>query len=123
MGIKNYFNILKSEISEGNGSFTLELNPDCEVYKGHFPEKPISPGVCNINMIKSCTEKVVEKNLFLNNLKQCRLTALVTPLEHPILELSISTKPIDEDNFKVEAKLFKDDITFMELKAEMQCLK
>ena len=38
MGINNYFNILKSEISEGNGSFTLELNPDCEVYKSRKQE-------------------------------------------------------------------------------------
>jgi 3-hydroxyacyl-[acyl-carrier-protein] dehydratase len=123
MGINNYFNILNSEISEGKGQFSLELNPDCEVYKGHFPEKPISPGVCNIYMIKSCTEKVVGKNLLLNNLKQCRLTALVTPTEHPLLELSISTTAIDENNYKVEAKLYKDETTFMELKAEMQCLK
>ena len=74
-------------------------------------------------MIKSCTEKVVGKNLLLNNLKQCRLTALVTPTEHPLLELSISTTAIDENNYKVEAKLYKDETTFMELKAEMQCLK
>jgi hypothetical protein len=56
-------------------------------------------------------------------LKQCRLTALVTPTEHPLLELSVSTTAIDENNYKVEAKLYKDETTFMELKAEMQCLK
>lgn len=122
MGIKEFFNILNSEISQGEGLFTVELNPNCEVYKGHFPEKPISPGVCNIDMIKTCTEKVLEKKLLLNNLKQCRLTALVTPKEQPTLQLSVKTTPLDENNYKVEAKIFKDDTTYMELKAEMQCL-
>jgi 3-hydroxyacyl-[acyl-carrier-protein] dehydratase len=123
MNLKNYFNILESEFSQGNGLFTVELNPDCDVYKGHFPEKPISPGVCNINMIKECTEKVLGKKLLLNNLKQCRLTALVTPVEQPTLELSISTTPIDAENYKVDAKLYKEEKIFMELKAEMKCLK
>lgn len=123
MNLKNYFNILESEISQGNGLFTIALNPDCDVYKGHFPKKPISPGVCNINMIKECTEKVLGEKLLLNNLKQCRLTALVTPLEQPTLELSISTLPIDAENYKVDAKLYKEEKIFMELKAEMKCLK
>ena len=64
MDSKTYFEIIQSNISNGNGIFTIKLNPENEVYEGHFPNEPISPGVCNINTIKECAEKIIErKNL------------------------------------------------------------
>ena len=31
-------------------SFNLELVPDCLIYRAHFPEQPITPGVCIIQI-------------------------------------------------------------------------
>ena len=28
-----------------------------EFFQGHFPNNPVSPGVCNIEMIKECAEE------------------------------------------------------------------
>ena len=61
---------------DGTALFQVVLLSDCEVYEGHFPGEPVSPGVCNIQMIKECAEKIVGKTLLLSNLQQCRLTTL-----------------------------------------------
>ena len=90
MLIKDYYtieNVLKQD--DGIVRFNISLNADCPVYKGHFPGEPVSPGVCNIQMIKECAEQVAGKSLLLNNLQQCRLTTLVTPLAHPQVEVKI----------------------------------
>ena len=88
MLIKDYYtieNVLKQD--DGIVRFDISLNADCPVYEGHFPGEPVSPGVCNIQMIKECAEQVAGKSLFLNNLQQCRLTTVVTPLAHPQVEV------------------------------------
>lgn len=120
MDSKTYFEIIQNNISNGNGIFTIKLNPENEVYEGHFPNEPISPGVCNINTIKECAEKIIERKLFLHNLKQCKFLSLITPAKQPTLDISISTTALDENNFNVVAKVYKEDIIFMELKAEMK---
>lgn len=116
---KDFFSIEKQEIKDNEAFFLLNLLADCPVYQGHFPEKAIAPGVCNIEMIKSCAEVVLEKPLFLSYITQCRLTALVTPNEYPQLQLNLQLNPI-ENGWKLVAKLtsLSNEIC-MELKAEV----
>ena len=119
MLIKDYYtieNVLKQD--DGIVRFDISLNADCPVYEGHFPGEPVSPGVCNIQMVKECTEQVAGKSLFLNNLQQCRLTTLVTPLAHPQVEVKILLEEKGEV-YKLKATLGKGEESYLELKAEL----
>lgn len=118
MLIENYYKINDIEKEEGKTVFQISLNPDCKVYEGHFPGEPVSPGVCNIQMIKECAEYVSGKPLFLNNLQQCRLTTLVTPLAHPEVEVIINLEEKGDAN-KLKAILGKGEEIYLELKAEL----
>lgn len=116
---KDFFSIEKQEITNNQAYFLLNLLPDSPVYQGHFPEKAVAPGVCNIEMIKSCAEIVVNQPLFLAYIGQCRLTALVTPGDYPQLQLNLQLTPI-ETGWKLVAKLTSlTDQVCMELKAEV----
>lgn len=114
MLIKNYYTIKKRE----NAIFFIELNEDCEVYKGHFPEKAVSPGVCNLQMIKECAEEISGCSLMMNNLQLCRLTTLVTPSEHKNVEVKFSVFEETEENVQVRATLGKGDEIYLDLKAQ-----
>ena len=117
MLIENYYKI--NDVIAGTGKiFIVSLNSDCNVYKGHFPEKPISPGVCNIQMIKECAELIVGKPLFMNNLQHCRLTTLITPLVYPQVEVTILMEK-KADVYKLKATIGKGEEIYLELKAEL----
>lgn len=119
MLIKDYYtigNVSKSE--KGVVRFDISLNADCQVYEGHFPGEPVSPGVCNIQMIKECAELVVGKSLLLNNLQQCRLTTLVTPIQHPQVEVTILLEE-KGDAYKLKATIGKGEEVYLDLKAEL----
>ena len=119
MLIKNYYtieNVLKQD--DGIVRFDISLNADCPVYEGHFPGEPVSPGVCNIQMVKECAEQVAGKSLFLNNLQQCRLTTLVTPLAHPQVEVKILLEEKGEA-YKLKATIGKNEDVYLDLKAEL----
>ena len=119
MLIKDYYtieNVLKQD--DGIVRFDISLNADCPVYEGHFPGEPVSPGVCNIQMVKECAEQVAGKSLFLNNLQQCRLTTLVAPLAHPQVEVKILLEEKGEA-YKLKATIGKNEDVYLDLKAEL----
>jgi 3-hydroxyacyl-[acyl-carrier-protein] dehydratase len=119
MLIKNYYTVTGRHTEGDTSVFEISLNADCEVYRGHFPNEPISPGVCNIQMIKECAELVVCKPLIMNNLQQCRLTTLVTPLEHPNVEVRLQLTETENETFKLHATLGKGEDIYLEMIAEL----
>ena len=125
----NFFSIKNQECVEGIYHFQLQLLPDCPVYQGHFPGTPIAPGVCNIEMIKACAEEVLDQELFMGNLSLCRMTALLTPQENPEVELTLQITPADDaaditasSAWKIQAQLFTQEQSFIELKGDFSPL-
>ena len=118
MLIENYYKINDIIAGTEKTLFIISLKPDCNVYKGHFPENPISPGVCNIQMIKECAEWIVGKPLFMNHLQHCRLTTLITPLVYPQVEITILMEK-KADVYKLKATIGKGGEIYLELKAEL----
>ncbi len=119
MLIKDYYtieNVVKLE--DGTTLFHISLRSDSAVYQGHFPGQPVSPGVCNIQLIKECAEQVAGKPLLMNNLQQCRLTTLVTPLEHPEVEVRLFLEEKDS-GYKLKATLGKGENIYLDMKAEL----
>ncbi|MBR6177179.1 MAG: beta-hydroxyacyl-ACP dehydratase [Bacteroidales bacterium] len=114
MLIKDFYYV-ENHTAESDGShvYTVKLNANHSVYQGHFPERHITPGVCNIQMIKECIEDATSKRLTFTAIDRCRLTAMVTPEGSPILNIKVQTDPADTS--KVSATIFYGDTTYMTL--------
>ena len=117
MLMNSYFTIASHRQQEDGHRFDLRLLPDCEVYQGHFPGQPVSPGVCSLQMIKECAEQLVGKPLMLSLVNQCRYTALVTPQDCPDIQLNLILTE-NEDHYLLNAKLFRGETVYLELKAQ-----
>jgi 3-hydroxyacyl-[acyl-carrier-protein] dehydratase len=52
---------------------------DLEVFKGHFPEKPILPGIAQIEMVKFCLETTLDKKLFIQSIKKTKFSHFIEP--------------------------------------------
>ena len=119
MLIKDYYTIESvTKGEDGSVRFGITLKADSIVYEGHFPGEPVSPGVCNIQMVKECVEQMVGKPLLMNNIQQCRLTTLVTPVQHPQVEVTVCLEE-KENIYKVKATVGKGEETYLDLKAEL----
>ena len=119
MLLKNFYTIIsETENESGTRIFRLRLNPDHEIYKGHFPEKPITPGVCNIQMMKECAERVVGKELIIKQMSQCKMPAMITPDGTP--ELSVSTLITETDGgYSLVASIFNESTTYITFKGTL----
>lgn len=114
-----YYKVIRVEREEMSAVFHLAILPDCEVYRGHFPGKPVCPGVCNIETIKECAMMLTGKEMIIRTIKQCRLTAVATPDACPEVMVSLSAQPI-EGGFTVTARITDAaGKVYMEYKGDM----
>jgi len=75
---------------------SLELNPASDVFTGHFPEKPVLPGVCLTHIVTELLSKGLETPYKLEEGKQLKFLSLVTPDTTTNLHYVISYKIADE---------------------------
>ena len=113
-----YYTISDLRKEAGSAVVSIILRSDCEVYRGHFPGNPISPGVCNIEMIKECAEEVIGKELRIQTIKQCRMKAVVSPAICPMLKIDMKYVPTS-DGYSVTASIFDAQKIYMEFKGTM----
>lgn len=103
MLIKDFYtlqavNVMDANIIHAN----IKLNKDHEVFNGHFPGNPVTPGVCMIQTIKEIIETQVKQSLFLQYISNVKFTALINPNINPELILEISI--IEENNYSYKIK-------------------
>jgi 3-hydroxyacyl-[acyl-carrier-protein] dehydratase len=67
-------------------SATVLIDKNHPIFKGHFPEKPVLPGVCLMQIIKDILEDKINKLVFLKSIGNVKFIAIVNPFEHSELE-------------------------------------
>ena len=117
---KYFFFESEPEKTEDNYKIDVILNDECSVYKGHFPGNPISPGVCNMNMIRECAEKITGSRLRIKEIAHCRFLALITPQNTPKLTVSLNMAEEDDLSYNVTANISdKSGKIFVDFKGKM----
>jgi 3-hydroxyacyl-[acyl-carrier-protein] dehydratase len=90
MLIKDFYTIRSiNQIDTCAIRVSINLNKNHDVFKGHFPDNPVTPGVCMIQIIKEIAQTHVDSLLFLLNVSNVKFTAIINPYvnQNLILEL------------------------------------
>jgi len=102
-----------SESGEIKGSFYL--NPNHEVYQGHFPNQPVAPGVMQIQIIKEICEQVLNKTLFISESNVVKFINMIIPKQNESLLFTIKIK--EHDNcFNVDCSIVNKELTIFKAK-------
>ena len=116
MKLKNDFYHIKEIQSTDNGAnFTVQLNANHFIYAAHFPENPITPGVCLIQMVMELTEELVQAPLFLKVVKNVKFMQVLNPLLHAEVTFVLSVRQEDENHHKVSAHVDSGSNTFAKM--------
>ena len=84
-----YSVVSKGEPDGDKRQWTIQINPKHEIFKGHFPGNPITPGVCMIQIIRELAEEDLGKKLFLFSANNVKFMAIINPETDPILQLDL----------------------------------
>ena len=95
MLLKDFYKINGLETVEGTTSVIITINKGHKIFKGHFPNNPVMPGVCMMQIIKEITEKVVGATLFMEKCSNVKFMALINPDKNNVLKLVLNISDID----------------------------
>lgn len=98
----DFYTILDSKRIDDSLSIAIRLNPDHDIFKGHFPEIPIVPGVVMMQITKEVLEADLKCELLLFEAKQIKFLDFINPKELLDLNIEINIKKI-EAVYKIQA--------------------
>jgi 3-hydroxyacyl-[acyl-carrier-protein] dehydratase len=95
MLIEGLYTVQSLEQNEEEVKATVKLNAAHEVFKGHFPDSPVMPGVCMIQMIKELTEETLNKKLFLTVASNVKFMAIINPVVNETIDLTLNISEVE----------------------------
>jgi 3-hydroxyacyl-[acyl-carrier-protein] dehydratase len=101
--LNNLFTVTNSEVSENACNTTITLNPEHDIYKGHFPDNPITPGVCILQMVKETMMHSFKVSLQLEKLIHSKFLAFIHPVKQNKVDFDIKIKSKDEWGWHIAA--------------------
>ena len=113
-----FYKVLElKKMSENQILATIEINKDHDIYKGHFPNQPIVPGVCQIQIVKEVLEELIGKKLQMTHGDNIKFTGMIIPDQTPIVNLEVNFK-MNGLEIICDAKLSFSEITFTKYKGK-----
>lgn len=104
--------------SGDKATYDVYFDPSHDIYKAHFPEQPVTPGVCIIQMVSELASSLTEKKLTLRCAKNVKFLSLLIPnKEIPVqVELKVEhNDTVDLQHWNVKAEVKRGLITIAKL--------
>lgn len=87
----------------------IVFNVDHSIFGGHFPGKPVVPGVCMMEIVKELLQQKLGTTFMLRTAGNVKFLGLITPDVQP--QITITWKQTEE-GYKVIAN-FKNEAAFL----------
>lgn len=107
--------------SKENRSFMLSLNPENEIYKAHFPERPITPGVCIIQIAQELMGEMSHAKLVIIAVKNVKFLSVISPMEVQKVNYTFGKFIADGDNYIAQVQVNHDSVVYA--KISLTCTK
>lgn len=105
MLLNEFFHIERRTDSGDAYSVELRLNADHKIYQAHFPGHPVTPGVCQIQIVGELLADRLGRGVRLTDIKTVKYMAVISPVETPRLEVRFKKIAIDGATCKVMATI------------------
>lgn len=116
MLLNNFFYLEDLSQQEQHITAGIHINADHEILKGHFPQQPVVPGVCVLEMLKEVMQVALAKKLMMSESVMIKFLTIFTPDRQTRVLFEIDYKINEQNNWLVNATLKHADITFLKFK-------
>jgi len=101
--LNDFYSILNSEAQESGISVLVKINREHSIFKGHFPNHPVTPGVCTMQIIKELSENHLGKNLLLKTARNVKFMAIINPEENEDVRFDLSFENQESNEISIKA--------------------
>ena len=92
-------------INEFEFFYEIHLNKDTDIYRGHFPSRPITPGACLLEIARELLEIHEKQPLDIRQIKSMKFLNIIEPSVHPDIVFHFIIKERLEDQRKVMVEI------------------
>ena len=120
MLLNDFFTISDKVTSATEIWAELFINADHKIFEGHFPNQPVVPGVCMMQMIKEILEQVIGKETNLVQAADMKFLAVINPQQNNLIQATIKYATSESGAINIQASLYKDELVHFKCKAQLQ---
>jgi 3-hydroxyacyl-[acyl-carrier-protein] dehydratase len=119
MLLDDFYKITDLKSRESFVGAEIQLNPEHRLYKGHFPQQAVVPGVMQIQIIRELMEVALEKPLMIKEVTVAKYLRLVTPHENQKLQVQVDYRFKETGEYLVNAVITNGETTFSRVKTKL----
>jgi 3-hydroxyacyl-[acyl-carrier-protein] dehydratase len=102
------------DIDNGQHLVNIALARENEIFKAHFPNLPIVPGACLVQISKEFIEEKLQQKIQIIRFKNLKFLKTINPDEFPEITLTFSYQK-NEENFTASITYSKNEDLFCKL--------
>jgi 3-hydroxyacyl-[acyl-carrier-protein] dehydratase len=115
----NFYSINKVEIKDDmNIKYYLSFNQKHRIFLSHFPNNPIVPGACIIEIIRELASKTLKANLNIKFIKSVKFLNVIIPDSNQEIIFDISLSP-KEKEYNATTTIYANQTTYSKLNLEL----
>lgn len=118
MILKNSLYTIADKRMEGSGIFyQILLDKNHFIYKAHFPNEPITPGVCIIQIAKELLEDYLHEEYEISHVRNIKFLSVLSPLSTPSVAYVFDKITIlpETNECKTQVQVQQDNVLFAKL--------
>lgn len=117
----NDFYAVSDKVKTGDLSFScrIRFNAEHAVFRGHFEQMPVVPGVCQVQLIMELLQEELGMNLRLQKGDNIKFTGMIVPTQHPEVLAELSYRK-EGEIITADAKIYHENITFTKFKGSFK---
>lgn len=92
----------------------ISLNAGHAIFKGHFPQQPVLPGVCQLEMISDAYSKFMAAGYRMESAREVKYASMILPDKHPNFVIEFSKK--DKQDHTISCLIKNEQQVFLKAK-------
>jgi 3-hydroxyacyl-[acyl-carrier-protein] dehydratase len=115
----DFFETKQQETTESTINSQISLNVAHPIYKGHFPQQPVVPGVCMMQILAELSTSALGKKVALKKASQAKFLVPIIPQKNPLLNVNIKYSSNEDGSLKISASIQDSTVTFFKFKGTL----
>lgn len=113
----DFYVVVEKRLIEGGFEVEVTFNEKHKIYQAHFPEQPITPGVCILQIGKELLSEFYKTPLTMITAKNIKFLAVIDPLSVKQVCFKITSAVNAEGLITANIVVHKDETYFTKINA------
>lgn len=103
--MEDFYKVVSSDREGEVFRWKVALQPSSIIYKAHFPGHPITPGACQIELLRAFASAGLGKNVTISEVRSVKFLKIIDPSVTDSLSVEGSFKNQDDGTLRCDANI------------------